>query len=116
MAADEKAEAPMARHVIFMYTTEHLEYKDKVRFYYGLKGRDGKSGIIKKAGVDQLGKTVLLVSNDAAPSVETFLTGWKCVFKRKTVLVPQEDAPSEDRPLHLNRSLPPSGTKRGRHG
>ena len=32
---------------IFTYSIEHLLKKDKIRFYYAIKGRDGKSGIFK---------------------------------------------------------------------
>ena len=31
--------------IIYTYSTKHLPKKDKVRFYYALKGRDGKTGI-----------------------------------------------------------------------
>ena len=33
--------------VLFTYSLSHLTYSDKIRFYYALKGRDGKSGIVK---------------------------------------------------------------------
>lgn len=73
--------------VIFTYSTEHLPYKDKVRFYYALKGRDGKTGIVKHCRIDQLGRTVLLVSEHHAAEVEAFLTFWKCAFQKREVLV-----------------------------
>jgi len=73
--------------VIFTYSTRHLAVKDKVRFYYALKGRDGKSGIIKKYSVEQLGRTVLLVDSRFQSQVEEFLRLWKCKFKKKKVLV-----------------------------
>ena len=40
--------------VLFTYSTEHLQKKDKVRFYYALKGRDGKTGVVKKYRIDHL--------------------------------------------------------------
>ena len=74
------------QHVIFMYSTEHLAKKDKVRFYYALKGRDGKSGIVKAAKIEQLGRTVLFVQEKHAKDVEDFLKFWKCTYKTKKVL------------------------------
>ena len=40
--------------VLFTYSTIHLLKKDKIRFYYALKGRDGKSGIVKRDKIDHL--------------------------------------------------------------
>ena len=72
---------------IFQYSIKHLPKKDKVRFYYALKGRDGKSGIIHSQKIEQLAKTVLLVSEKAEPDVEEFLTFWKCNFKKRKVFI-----------------------------
>ncbi len=74
-------------YVIFTYSTEHLLKKDKVRFYYALKGRDGKTGIVKRCKIDHLGRTVLLVPDKHATDVEGFLQYWKCAYKRREVLV-----------------------------
>ena len=71
---------------IFQYSTQHLPKKDKVRFYYALKGRDGKSGIVVSLKIEQLGRTVLLVSEKAEKEVEEFLNFWKCNFKKRKVL------------------------------
>lgn len=73
--------------VIFTYSTEHLLKKDKVRFYYALKGRDGKTGIVKRCRIEQLGRTVLLVSDKFAADVDGFLQYWKCEYQRREVLV-----------------------------
>ena len=73
--------------ILFSYSTEHLLKKDKVRFYYALKGRDGKSGIVKYCKIDHLGRTVLLVPFKFAQEVEEFLQLWKCKFEKKEVLV-----------------------------
>jgi hypothetical protein len=71
--------------VIFTYSTEHLLQKDKVRFYYALKGRDGKSGIVVAAKIEQLGRAVLLVHAEQASQVREFLRYWKCAFEEKEV-------------------------------
>ncbi len=73
--------------VLFSYSTKHLLKKDKVRFYYALKGRDGKSGIVKSYKIDNPGRTVLLVPAKFAKEVEGFLKLWKCKFDKKEVLV-----------------------------
>lgn len=76
--------------VIFTYSTEHLLKKDKIRFYYALKGRDGKSGIVVQYKVNHLGRTVLLVPEKFAKDVEEFLTLWKCEFQKLEVLTKHE--------------------------
>lgn len=72
---------------LFSYSTEHLLKKDKIRFYYALKGRDGKTGIVKNYSIDHLGRTVLLVPAKFADSVNQFLSLWKCKFQKKEVLM-----------------------------
>jgi len=72
---------------LFSYSTEHLLKKDKVRFYYALKGRDGKSGIVKSCKINHLGRGVLLVPEKHAKEVRDFLKLWKCDFDEKEVLV-----------------------------
>ncbi len=70
-----------------MYSIEHLLKKDKIRFYYALKGRDGKSGIVNELKIEQLGRAVLLVSAEHEKQVTEFLEYWKCKFRIKRVLV-----------------------------
>lgn len=86
-ASEKKDYAKYVPCVIFTYSTEHLLKKDKIRFYYALKGRDGKSGIVKRCRIDHLGRTVLLVPNQFAAEVDEFLRFWKCEYQRKEVFV-----------------------------
>lgn len=72
---------------IFMYSIEHLLKKDKIRFYYALKGRDGKSGVAKKFKIEQLGRAVLFVDAKFEKDVSEFLHYWKCKYKKKKVLI-----------------------------
>ena len=72
--------------VIFSYSIEHLLQKDKVRFYYALKGRDGKTGIVKRYKIEQLGRAVLFVPDKQAAEVEQFLQYWKCKYQKEEVL------------------------------
>jgi len=78
---------PHRNAVLFSYALIHLQKKDKIRFYYALKGRDGKSGIITHYHIDYLGRTVLLVPKAYANNVESFLTFWKCPYKRREVIL-----------------------------
>ncbi|MBN1644550.1 hypothetical protein JW851_00720 [Candidatus Woesearchaeota archaeon] len=72
---------------IFTYSIEHLLKKDKIRFYYALKGRDGKSGIFKTYKIEQLGRAVLLVNPKFEKQVQEFLESWKCRFNKRRVLI-----------------------------
>lgn len=73
--------------VIFTYSIEHLLKKDKIRFYYALKGRDGKSGIVKQFKIEQLGRAVLLVDRKFEKEVEDFIKYWGCRFEKRRVLI-----------------------------
>jgi len=83
----EVAKSRYKEMVIFTYSTEHLLKKDKIRFYYALKGRDGKSGIVKRCKIDHLGRTVLLVPIKFDDEVQEFFKLWECPHQRKKVLV-----------------------------
>ena len=72
---------------IFTYSIEHLLKKDKIRFYYAIKGRDGKSGVAKEWKIEQLGRAVLLVPAAFEKDVTEFLNYWKCRFETRRVLV-----------------------------
>jgi hypothetical protein len=72
---------------IFTYSIDHLLKKDKIRFYYALKGRDGRSGIVQRCRIEQLGRAVLLVPSKFEPHVAEFLAFWKCRFSSRRVLV-----------------------------
>lgn len=73
--------------VLFSYSIEHLLKKDKIRFYYALKGRDGRSGVAKDYHVDPLGRAVILVPDEFAKNFEEFLKLWECNYDKKEVLI-----------------------------
>lgn len=75
--------------VLFTYSIDHMLQKDKVRFYYALKGRDGISGMLSKEGVLQLGRAVVIVSRELAPEFEEFFSLWKCDYHKKNILLPR---------------------------
>lgn len=72
---------------LFTYSLTHLSASEKVRFYYALKGRDGKSGIVKDYHIQQLGRTVLLVPSPFGVDVESFLNLWRCSLTKKQVMI-----------------------------
>lgn len=72
---------------LYVYGTTHLVLKDKVRFYYGLKGRQGDSGLIKSCRIQQLAKTVLLVPPKSVAETEDFLAFWKCKYQKYEVMI-----------------------------
>ncbi len=86
MPAEEYIENPK-NMLIYTYSTEHLAKKDKVRFYYALKGRDGKSGIVKNLKIEQLGRTVLLVHDRYKEDMEQFIRVWNLPFSVRKVIV-----------------------------
>jgi len=86
-AIESRDTSKYTARVIFTYSTEHLPKKDKVRFYYALKGRDGKTGIVKRCSIEHLGRAVLLVPEKHVAEVDEFLQYWKCEYQKREVLV-----------------------------
>ena len=81
----EFSRSKLVRRAIFSYSTEHLPKKDKVRFFYALKGRGEKAGIIERSDAEQVGRAVIFVECDNADKVEDFLKQLHCNFSRKEV-------------------------------
>ena len=65
-------EENMYNKLLLLYSTSHLNSTDKVKFYYALKGRDGKSGIVKQLNIRQLAKSVLLVDHHHQEDITSF--------------------------------------------
>ncbi len=85
---DEKeAQTNYKPYILVIYAIEHLASTDKVRFYYGLKGRDGKSGIVKEWGLRHLARGALLVPASSHEQTLNFLQEWQCKYATKEVLV-----------------------------
>ncbi len=85
-----KRVAELLEASIFTYSTRHLKNSDKVRFYYALKGRDGRSGILKKYVKEHLAKTALLVLKKNNSPIEEFLMIWQCKYKKRRVYLEDE--------------------------
>ena len=71
--------------VLFTFNAGHLSKKDKVRFFYALKGRGVQDGLVQRINAEHLGPGVLLVSSDKASEVDAFMQYWKCEVKRLDV-------------------------------
>ncbi len=76
--------------LLFNYSIKHLELKDKVRFYYALKGRDGKSGILKHTNTQYLGKSVILTPIEFAEEIKDFFSLWNLPFTVRKVIVEED--------------------------
>jgi hypothetical protein len=84
------AKTKSVEYSMFTYSIDHLEQKDKVLFYYALKGRDGKSGILKDCRIHQLGRTVILVPETLSSGFSEFLAHWKCPFRKKEIIIEEK--------------------------
>lgn len=73
--------------VIYTYSTRNLLAKDKVRFFYALKGRNGKSGILKSTKSVCIGKSVLLVHYTVDEEFQNFFKLWNLPYTRRKVVV-----------------------------
>ena len=75
------------QQVLYTYSIGHLPQKDKVLFFYAIKGRNGNPGLFEKLKVNHLGRCVLLVPTEADVEFEEFLKKWNCAFTKRHVLV-----------------------------
>ena len=71
--------------IIYTYALKHLLKKDKIRFFYAIKGRNGKKGIIERLNIIQLGRTVLLAPANKEKEIDEFFTYWQCRPKKTKV-------------------------------
>ena len=78
---------------IYVYSTSHLTPTERVKFFYALKGRNGKPGILDTTQSIFLAKSVLSVLHSQSGEIEQFLKTWDCNFSVKKV------KPS-DKPTH----------------
>ena len=72
------------RH-IYVYSTSHLTPTERVKFFYALKGRDGKPGILDTTQSVFLATAVLSVLPGQYGEIEQFLKTWGCKFYVKKI-------------------------------
>ncbi len=77
--------------VLIVYSTKSLSKTNKIRFYYALKGRDGKSGIVKEDNILHLGKSVLLVPYSFGDDIKEFLQQWNLPYTIMRVIAGKND-------------------------
>ena len=88
MSIKEDDSSSFKQMVLFTYSLRNLKTQSqKIQFYYALKGRDGKSGVIREYKIEQLAKTVLLVDSIYDKSVQEFFNLWKIRFERREVKI-----------------------------
>jgi len=78
---------------IYVYSSSHLTPTERVKFFYALKGRNGKPGILDTTQSIFFAKSVLSVLPNQSEEIEQFLKEWGCKFYVKKV------KPS-DKPTH----------------
>ena len=74
---------------LFTYSTQEFLKKDKIRFYYALKGRDGKSGIVKETSADHIGSAVIIVDEKYQDEWESFFKLWNIPYQMKKMRLEQ---------------------------
>ncbi len=75
------------RRVLFSYSTGHLQEKDRIRFFYALKGRNGKKGMMDLVGAERFGRSVLIVPQKRSVDFKQFFKEWGCCFKELPVVL-----------------------------
>jgi len=73
--------------ILIWYGLEKLNKSQKVQFSHALKGRDGKSGLLKKYNGKYLGKGSLMIPIEADDEFREFFINWKTPFNRRRILV-----------------------------
>ena len=77
--------------ILVTYDASSLSSNDKVKFYYALKGRDGKSGIIKLYDIQFLAKKVLFIPFQSKSDIIMFLKRWNLSYTIKEVILENEE-------------------------
>ncbi len=74
-----------ANNRLFIFNSSRLSGSRKVRFFYKLKGRGNKKGILDKLDAEFVAKSVILVSMKNYFALIKFLREWDCDFDIKEV-------------------------------
>ena len=70
---------------IYVYSSSHLTSTERVKFFYALKGRNGKPGILDTTQSVFFAKSVLSVLPNQSKEIEQFLKEWDCKFYVKKI-------------------------------
>ncbi len=91
--------------VLFQFSTEGLSKSDRVRFFYGLKGRGSNRGIIDDCNGVHLGPGVVLLPRRHAPAMEDFLVDFNADFHIQDIWVLQPSRKSQIRKAFERKSV-----------
>lgn len=82
--------------VLVNYDSSVLQLKDKVRFYYALKGRKGISGIMKLYNLEFLGKGSFLASKKFEDDLKMFFKAWKLPYCLREIILENREEVLKD--------------------
>lgn len=82
---------------IFMFSTSALTKTNRVRFFYGLKGRGGQEGIVSRCNGTHLGPGVIMVGRKASSEMERFLESFNAAYEKSEIWVSKTTGKSEMR-------------------
>ena len=75
----------LKKKIILEYTLVNLNRVNKTLFGYALKGRDGKSGVLKEISGKAIGRNVIILDFNEQEKLLEFLGYWKVEYKIKEV-------------------------------
>lgn len=78
------------RRVLFVYSSHHLKGSSKVSFFYGLKGRKNKAGILKQTSSEFLSKGIILCPIEFLNSLSDFFKSWNCRYRALIIEIEKE--------------------------
>jgi len=81
---------PIEKTTLFLYNSSHLKGSEKVKFFYALKGRGNKPGILATTHSEFVAKSVLLAPGAGASELANFFDSWKCSILKKEVIVKEK--------------------------
>lgn len=76
------------RKVLFIYDSHHLKNSDKVSFFYELKGRQGKKGLLAETKSEFLSKKIVLSPIEFYHELCSFFKKWRCSYR--AIILEQE--------------------------
>lgn len=71
-----------SKNVLFTFSTAELSKTNRVRFFYALKGRGRKQGIVEDLNAIHLGPGAVLVPSRFSGTMERFLIGFNTSHQR----------------------------------
>ena len=70
------------RNVLFTFSTATLSKTNRVQFFYALKGRGRKRGMVDQLGADHLGPGAIMVPGNFSGAMERFLQRFTTDYSR----------------------------------